>query len=503
MYKDMNHSIIRTVVAALFIIFVCPYLAAQDATSQSTWPQFRGSDFNPILENEKLPDRWSKTENIEWSIEVDGRGWSSPIVVDGKVFLTSVTTDGQSKSPQSGTDYSNEYVAELMKQGLSAEEVERKVNERDFEMPDQVSLHYHLVCIDLKSGRELWKQEYHTGKPPGGRHRKNSFASETPVTDGKFIYVYSTHLGLFAYDFTGQQIWHTELENHPIYLEFGSGTSPVILDDKLIIVDDNQEHSTISAYSTADGKLVWKTDRNVPEDYPEQMPRSAWATPYVWKNALRTEIVTISPGVAVSYDKNGRFSAPSAALYSLNDNRARGFPRIIDTGFAGNGAAETSDSRDLREDPHRGLVRQRVSTRARRHDRRRRRALRSGRVRQQRRARAQDRSAGHAAQLVGDRARPRGLGRQSVPVQRARGAPGQRRPSRLSSCRLPHLASQRRQRPDGAAARAVRGRQPRHAGCPGRARRVHELVSALAARQRRRFPVHRAHGHHRRPADRL
>ena len=305
MYKDMNHSIIRTVVAALFIIFVCPYLAAQDATSQSTWPQFRGSDFNPILENEKLPDRWSKTENIEWSIEVDGRGWSSPIVVDGKVFLTSVTTDGQSKSPQSGTDYSNEYVAELMKQGLSAEEVERKVNERDFEMPDQVSLHYHLVCIDLKSGRELWKQEYHTGKPPGGRHRKNSFASETPVTDGKFIYVYSTHLGLFAYDFTGQQIWHTELENHPIYLEFGSGTSPVILDDKLIIVDDNQEHSTISAYSTADGKLVWKTDRNVPEDYPEQMPRSAWATPYVWKNALRTEIVTISPGVAISYDKNG------------------------------------------------------------------------------------------------------------------------------------------------------------------------------------------------------
>jgi outer membrane protein assembly factor BamB len=304
MYKDFHLSIIRSLVTAAFFIFAGQSVA-QDAIAPSIWPQFRGPDFNPILENEKLPDRWSTTENIEWSIDIDGRGWSSPIVVDGKVFLTSVKTEGESKAPQSGTDYSNEYVAELMKQGLSEEEVERKIMERDFELPDQVSLHYYLLCIDLKSGSEIWKQKYHFGKPPGGRHRKNSFASETPVTDGKFIYVYATHLGLFAYDFSGNQVWHSELEKHPIYMEFGSGTSPVLLDDKLIIVDDNQEHSSISAYNTADGKLVWQTDRKVPDGFPAQMPKSGWATPYVWKNELRTEIVTISPGVAISYDING------------------------------------------------------------------------------------------------------------------------------------------------------------------------------------------------------
>ena len=132
-----------------------------------------------------LPTQWTETENIEWSIDIDGRGWSSPIVVGGKIFLTSVTTEGDSKEPQTGTDYSNEYVAELMKQGLSGEEVERKVMERDFELPDQVSLHYYLMCLDLETGIEVWRREYHSGKPPGGRHRKNSFASETPVTDGK------------------------------------------------------------------------------------------------------------------------------------------------------------------------------------------------------------------------------------------------------------------------------------------------------------------------------
>ncbi len=302
------------------LLGVCQLAAQHD----STWPQFRGPGFNPIHENEKLPDSWSTTKNIEWALEVDGRGWSSPIVADGKVFLTSVKTDGKSKSPQVGTDYSNEYVAELMKQGLSQEEVERKVNERDFEFPDQVSLHYYLFCIDLKSGKQLWKKEYHTGKPPGGRHRKNSFASETPVTDGKHIYVYATHLGLFAYDFSGNQVWHTKLQKHPIYLEFGSGTSPVLFDDKLIIVDDNQENSSIAAYRTKDGKLVWQTERKVPENYPAQMPKSGWATPFIWENAQRKEIVTVAPGVAISYDAdgnelwrlNGMTPAPSSSSFA-------------------------------------------------------------------------------------------------------------------------------------------------------------------------------------------
>ncbi|HEX5887741.1 MAG TPA: PQQ-binding-like beta-propeller repeat protein, partial [Pyrinomonadaceae bacterium] len=100
------------------------------------WPQFRGPESNPVGTHARLADRWSKTENIEWSFDVPGRGWSSPIVTGGKVYVTTVTTEGKSKEPQVGTEYSNEYVAELQKQGLSMPEIIKRLNDRDIELPN-------------------------------------------------------------------------------------------------------------------------------------------------------------------------------------------------------------------------------------------------------------------------------------------------------------------------------------------------------------------------------
>src|ERR1044072_7280132 len=148
------------------------------------WAQFRGPQSNPVGTHARLAERWSKTENVEWSQEIPGRGWASPIVTGGKVYVTTVTTEGKSKLPQKGTEYSNEYAAELEKQGLSEEEIMKRLTERDIELPNEVMLHYVLYCLDLKSGKVEWTKEFFTGQPPGGRHRKNSFVSETPVTDG-------------------------------------------------------------------------------------------------------------------------------------------------------------------------------------------------------------------------------------------------------------------------------------------------------------------------------
>src|SRR6185436_10545724 len=125
-----------------------------------SWPQFRGPESNPVGTHAKLADRWSKTENVEWSQEIPGRGWSSPIVTGGKVYLTTVTTEGKSKPPQKGTDYSNEYAAELQKQGLSGAEVMKRVQERDIELPNEVMLHYLVYCLDLKSGKLEWQKEF-------------------------------------------------------------------------------------------------------------------------------------------------------------------------------------------------------------------------------------------------------------------------------------------------------------------------------------------------------
>lgn len=270
------------------------------------WPGFRGPEANPAIAKGRLPEKWSKKENVEWEAEIPGRGWSSPIVNRNRVFLTTVVTEGKSKPPQIGTEYSNEYVAELMKQGLSEKEVLERVTARDIELPNEVKLHYLLYCLDLPTGKLVWKQEFHSGQPPGGRHRKNSFASETPVTDGKLVYVYVANLGLFAYDRKGAQVWHTPLEAYPIYLDFGTGGSPVLLGDKLVIVNDNEKQQFIAAFDTRTGKQVWRTNRDLAETRGGPPMRSAWVTPYVWKNHVRTEIVTVGPGAAVSYDGEGR-----------------------------------------------------------------------------------------------------------------------------------------------------------------------------------------------------
>lgn len=272
------------------------------------WPQFRGPDLNPVGSSKLLPDHWSKTENVEWSTEVPGLGWSSPIVTGGKVYLTAATTEGKSKPPQKGTEYSNEYVAELLKQGLKMEEVIKKVNERDIEMPGEVTLHYWLYCLDLKSGAVDWKKEFFGGHPPGGRHRKNSFTSETPVTDGQSIFVYVANLGIWAFDLKGKQLWGEKLEANPIYLDFGTGGSPALVGNQLLILSDNEKQQYIASYDKQSGKRLWRTNRELSASKGSGGPeaKSGWTTPFIWKTAQRTEIVTVGPGVLVSYDLDGK-----------------------------------------------------------------------------------------------------------------------------------------------------------------------------------------------------
>lgn len=307
----MNHPIRHGIFSLALMASISHSLLA--IAQESPWPQFRGPSANPVAEHENLPERWSTTENVEWKTEIPGRGWSSPIVAKGKVFVTSVTTDGESKPPQVGTDYSNQYVAELMKQGLSEEEVEKKVRERDIELPTEVTLHYFLFCLDIENGNVLWKSEFHTGKPPGGRHRKNSFSSETPVTDGEHVFVYVANLGLFAYDLDGKQIWNRKLEAFPIYFEFGTGASPILVEDQLVIVHDNEKESFIASYDTSNGEPKWRTERVPPENAPAELPKSGWVTPVVWQNEQRTEIVAMGPGVTTSYDLGGK------ELWRIND----------------------------------------------------------------------------------------------------------------------------------------------------------------------------------------
>jgi outer membrane protein assembly factor BamB len=289
----------------LFFGLVALVATASPGEGTEDWPAFRGPDAVPVSENPRLPLHWSTTENVEWKIEVPGLGWSSPIVSGGRVFLTTATSKTEMKPPQIGTEYSNEYIAELMKGGLSEEEAIKKLEERDMEFPDEVELEYWLLAYDLESGKELWRRSFFAGPPPGGRHRKNSYTSETPVTDGDNVYVYVGNLGLWAFSVDGEPRWSTRLESFQIYLDFGTGGSPALLDDQIIVLNDNQEEQFLAAFSKKDGKELWRTGRDIgPPDQP--MRRSGWTTPFVWRNEKRTEIVAQGPYVVISYDTAGK-----------------------------------------------------------------------------------------------------------------------------------------------------------------------------------------------------
>ncbi len=303
-----------TPIAALFVVLIAPVIAQStqskppagqvgraNSASTTNWPRFRGPISNPVSDHPNLPLTWSKTENVDWAADITGVGWSSPVVWGRRVFLTAATSDKPMKQPRTGVDFSNEYIAELRKKGLSPEEINKQLYLRDREMPDELEIRLMLYCYDLETGKKLWEREMYQGRPARGRHSKNSFASETPTTDGQRVYVYLTDYGLYAYDLDGKPAWTTPLAPHESTRDWGTGASPALHNDRLFILNDNEEESFVAAFDTRTGKEVWRTPRTV-----QPARKTGWSTPFVWQNSARTELVTLGPGVAISYGLDGR-----------------------------------------------------------------------------------------------------------------------------------------------------------------------------------------------------
>jgi outer membrane protein assembly factor BamB len=243
------------------------------AASQSRWPQFRGPNARGIAEDTNLPDRWSATENVAWKCDIPGRGWSSPIVWDDRVFLTTVVNSGESEEPKKGLYFGGERFK-----------------------PSESPHEWKVLCLDLETGDVVWERLVHEGKPDTSIHIKNSYASETPVTDGKRVYCYFGNLGLFCLDFDGQEVWKMALKPCPTRFGWGTASSPVVHRDRVYLVNDNEAESYLLAIDAKTGNEVWR----VPRD-----EKSNWATPFVWENSQRTEIVTPGTGQVRSYDLDG------------------------------------------------------------------------------------------------------------------------------------------------------------------------------------------------------
>ena len=273
------------------------------AADQVNWPQFRGGRASGVADLSALPTEWSVTNNVAWVADVPGRGWSSPIVWKDTVFLTSAVNAGRFKAPSTGI-FGNDYAAELSKQGLSDEEVGRRVIARDIELTKEAEeVSYQVFALDAKTGKLKWKQEAHKGQPPGGRHRKNTYASETPATDGERLYAsFGANVGLFCYSLDGKLLWKKTWPPQPIYLDFGTASSPVVHAGRVYQMLDSEAESFLVALDAKTGAEIWKANRTG----LKARQQSGWATPFIWENGARTEIVTIGKGLVISYAIDGK-----------------------------------------------------------------------------------------------------------------------------------------------------------------------------------------------------
>ena len=288
-------SMRRILVLAALLVACVPFVHGR--APALAWPQFRGPQGAGVLSDGKLPMSWSAKDNIAWKVDVEGRGWSSPVAWGNTVFVTSAISGGKFKEPSTGI-FGNDYVAELAKQGLPEDEVVKRVVARDIELTTESGeIRYMVYAFDAANGTLRWAREAHKGLPVGGRHRKNTFASETPTTDGERLYAYFGNVGLYAFGMDGAPLWHVRFDPQPMYLDFGTAASPVVHEGKVFVVHDNDGKSFAAAIDARTGKQLWRVDRDMA---PKGMT-SGWSTPFIWTNSGRTELVVIGRQHAVSY----------------------------------------------------------------------------------------------------------------------------------------------------------------------------------------------------------
>ncbi len=256
-------------------LLLCFILMPLAACADDNWPRFRGPQANGVADDdERLPDTWSKTDNVQWVVDVPGWGWSCPVVWGNRVFVTTVVSDEENATPSKGL-----YLGEGV---------------RD---PAKGVHHWLVYCFDLQTGEQLWKHEAHTGRPPVPRHPKSTYAAETPTTDGERLYVLFGDVGLYAYSLEGEPLWSHDIEPHKTFYDYGAAASPVVHDGQVIMVYDNQEDSYIATFDAKTGAQRWRTARN---------EKSTWATPFVWVNDVRTEIVVNGKIRNRAYDLAGQ-----------------------------------------------------------------------------------------------------------------------------------------------------------------------------------------------------
>jgi outer membrane protein assembly factor BamB len=245
--KAMNRTPHALVTALLTLAAAVPAPAAD-------WPQLRGPTGDGHYAGPALLTEWGPAKNVAWKAPIPGRGWSSPVVCKGRVYLTTAVEQGEKYS-------------------------------------------LRALAVDAANGTILWDTEVfaHDAAAMPKTHAKNSQASPTPVTDGQRLYVHFGHLGTAALDLDGKVLWRNDTFKYkPVH---GNGGSPILVGDKLVFSCDGSDVQLVVALDTATGAVAWKTPRNGGAG-----KSFSFATPHVITVDGGAQIVSPGSNVLAAYD---------------------------------------------------------------------------------------------------------------------------------------------------------------------------------------------------------
>jgi outer membrane protein assembly factor BamB len=271
-------NLTSTALVACLLITVALLGSTATAKVSTNWPQWRGPDGQGVSVETGLPIEWSNTKNVKWKTPLAGRGHSSPIVWGKKIFLTTAL-DGEvipGRTPG---------VTHKMSDGS------------DFVHPDAVGANlkhtFKVICVDRDTGKILWERVAYEGPVYDSRHKKASFASSTPATDGKYVFAFFGSEGLYAYDFKGTLLWKQQF-NKLGTASVGYGVSPILYENLVILqCDDSGLNSFIVAFDKKTGKEAWRVPRKVDV---------TWSTPVLVHTPARTELVASAAEAIIAYD---------------------------------------------------------------------------------------------------------------------------------------------------------------------------------------------------------
>lgn len=271
------------------------FVANSSSADPAHWPQWRGPFFNGVART-GAPTEFSDTKNVKWKVAIEGRGFSTPVVWGDRVFLTTAVPTGKVSPTEEPAPAAGDPARGGRRGGGGGGAGEEHK--------------FVVMCLDRKTGKVLWERVAKIATPHEGYHRTyGSFASNAPLTDGRYVYASFGSRGIYCYDLNGKLIWEKDLGvRMRMRLQFGEGTAPTLYRNLLIQHYDQESDSFVVALDKRNGKEVWRVSRD---------EVSSWSTPLIVNHKGQSQVVISATNKVRAYDpENGKLIWECAGLGS-------------------------------------------------------------------------------------------------------------------------------------------------------------------------------------------